>query len=233
MKRVEGEDTKKKYISEDKGDLESRAILFAVYSSISTMQKSSLGYLEELNFKSQSNNQKIKKSLLSINALEEKNVHLLGLLAKLLGNKKHKVSAIHPEYLFEKISQINDQIKFSMPTTYQKSIISIDETIFCESLNLLLTCISKAKRLNLKFRKRDNYLVIKISANQSNWINLDLIDFKPNTKIQYGLTLEQLVTTYSINMLKTISVTTYFRHLEGKYSLNLKLPSASQLNVFE
>ncbi|HMS92037.1 MAG TPA: hypothetical protein PJ993_00980 [Candidatus Saccharibacteria bacterium] len=233
MKRVEGGENKHKKISHNSSSLETRAILFAAYSSFSSIQKSSLGYIEELNFNPQSKNQSIKKSLLSINAAEEKQVHLIELLISLLGEKQHKVSAVHPEYLFERISSINGRIKFRAPVTYQKSIISIDETIFCDSLNVILSCLAKTKRLNLNFRKRDKYFVIKISSDKPDWINLDIIDNIHNLNNQYGLTLEQLVVSYSINLLKTISVSTHFRHFEGKYSINLRLPSASQLNVFD
>lgn len=233
MNGVEGDETKKQYINRDKSVLECRAILFGVYSSISTLQKSSMGYLEELSIKPQSNNQKLLKALKSINSIEAKQVHLLELLNKLIDKKQYKVSAVHPEYLFDKISHANGLIRFSTPRTYEKSIISIDEVVFCDSINALLSCISKVKNLNLSFRKREKYFVIKISANKPNWIRADLVDNISNAESRFGSNLDQLVVAYSIDLLKMISVRTSLRNHEGQYSLSLRLPSASQLNVFE
>lgn len=233
MNSTEGDKNEQKYLSKDLDILQCKAILFAVYSSISTLQKSSIGYLDELSTRPNTNNQSILKKLKKINLIEEKEVYLLSLLSNLISNSQHKVTSVHPEYLFNKISESSKYLEFNMSNTYKNSIISIDETVFCSCLSALLVCCTKTKKLNLSFRKREKYFVIKLSSNNLDWLDTSLIDIKHNSLASFGLSLKQLVALYAIDSLNQISVKTYHRHVDGKYTLNFRLPSTSQLNVFD
>ena len=233
MNSMEGDKNEQKYFNKNLDILQCKAILFAMYSSISTLQKASMGYLDELNAKPNTKNLIVIKKLKNINLVEEKEVYLLSLLSNLISNSQHKVTSVHPEYLFDKISKSSKYLEFNMPNTYKNSIISIDETVFCSCLSALLVCSTNAKKLNLSFRKREKYFVIKISSSKSDWLDTGLIDIKYNSLGSFGLSLKQLVTLYAIDSLNLISVKTYHRHIDGKYTLNFRLPSTSQLNVFD
>lgn len=233
MNSMEGDKNEQKYFNKNLDILQCKAILFAVYSSISTLQKASMGYLDELSTRPNTKNRRVIKKLKNINLVEEKEVYLLSLLSNLISNSQHKVTSVHPEYLFDKISESSKYLEFNMPNTYKNSIISIDETVFCSCLSALLVCSTNTKKLNLSFRKREKYFVIKISSSKSDWLDTSLIDIKYNSLGSFGLSLKQLVTLYAIDSLNLISVKTYHRHIDGKYTLNFRLPSTSQLNVFD
>lgn len=230
---MEGDKNEQKYFNKELDILQCKAILFAVYSSISTLQKSSMGYLDELSSRPNTNNQSVIKKLKNINIAEEKEVYLLSLLSNLISNSQHKVTSVHPEYLFDRISESSKYLEFNMSNTYKNSIVSIDESVFCGCLSALLVCSTNTKKLNLSFRKREKYFVIKISSSKSNWLDTSLIDIKSISLDSFGLSLKQLVTLYAIDSLNLISVKTYYRHIDGKYTLNFRLPSTSQLNVFD
>lgn len=233
MNSMEGDKNEQKYFNKNLDILQCKAILFAMYSSISTLQKASMGYLDELSARPSTKNQRVIKKLKNINLVEEKEVYLLSLLSNLISNSQHKVTSVHPEYLFDKISESSKYLEFNMPNTYKNSIISIDENVFCGCLSALLVCSTNTKKLNLSFRKREKYFVIKISSSKSDWLDTSLIDIKYNSLGSFGLSLKQLVTLYAIDSLNLISVKTYHRNIDGKYTLNFRLPSTSQLNVFD
>ena len=233
MYSVEGDKNEQEYISTEISILQCKALLFAIYSNIGSLQKASMGYLSELNIKPSSKNSNIVNKLKKINLAEEKQIYLLSLLSRLVGNKQQKIISVHPEYLFDKISGSSHYLQFHTPHTYKKSIISTDEAIFCDSLHALLVCISKVKNLNLSFRKREKHFVIKISADKLDWVDKSLVENRANSLDRFGLSLDQLIVMYSIGQLNSISVKTYYRNIEGRYSLNLRLPATSQLNVFD
>lgn len=232
MNGVEGDKNNNQQLDKVLQNKETRSILFAVYSSLSSLQKSSMGYLDELDNSSNCDSE-IIKSLKKINRLEERQIYLLEVLSRLMGVKQGRIVALHPEQLFDNISKMHSNIRFSMPKTYKKSIISIDETVFCHSVSAFLTCISKVTNLNLRFRRRERSFVISIYANRLDWIKNDLADIRPSVTIGLGSNIEQLVVIYSINMLHSISVKPYFLHHDGRQSIGLRLPSAGQLNVFD
>ena len=233
MNGLEGAKNKNTRTIQPTSVLEYKAILFAVSTSMSDLQKSSKGYIEELRFKPGSSSDKIKRTLTSINTKEEKQIHLVGLLSNLIDERKYKISLVHPENLFEKVEHTNGNIKFILPKTNTKSIIGIDEAIFCDSLNALLSCVSKSSRLILNFRKRGAYFVIRISSAKSDWLDTEIFEATASKRANYGMSLHQLIAVYSINLLTSISVKTYCRNQSGVCSLNLRLPAASQLNVFD
>ncbi len=232
MNGVEGDKNNNKQLDKALQNQEIRSILFAVYSSLSSLQKSSMGYLEELD-SSTTIHSGIIKNLKKINKVEERQIYLLEILSRLMSIKQGRIVALHPEQLFDNVSKMDDSIKFNTPKTYEKSIISIDETVFCHSISALLICIAKTRNLNLRFRRRERNFVINIYANKLDWIKNDLVDIRSSVASGFGSNLEQLVVIYSINMLRSISVKPYLWHHEGRQSIGLRLPSAGQLNVFD
>lgn len=234
MNGVEGDKNNNKQLDKALQNQEIRSILFAVFSSLSSLQKSSLGYLQELNNSTPINiNSSIIKKLKNINRVEERQIYLLETLSRLMDIKQGRIVALHPEQLFDNISKMDSKFKFNMPKTYEKSIISIDEAVFCNSISALLTCIAKTRNFELSFRRRDRNFVINIYSSKSDWIKNNLVDARSSVASGFGSNLEQLVVIYSINMLHSISVKSYFRHHSGRQSIGLRLPSAGQLNVFD
>lgn len=200
-----------------------QSLLFALYTELVSIHTALAGHTSSSN-----TSKHIKETI----ARQEQATMFIQSLYSMTTTKSVQYSTIHPEQLFEKLALY----AFTTTHTYETTLVSTDLSIFLECVSNLLGVITQYKKFVLAYRKRGDYVVIRMSHGQdvthidtASFINA----FSLNHTTIKTLNLKQHVLLYTLCILKTLEISIKIKSFRNKLALYIYVPSARQLKVFD